>query len=110
MSKENRNIVYSTDPNWKEKDKPVNHANTSVSALEGQTAHIQRQTKGRGGKTVTVVSNLKGNLKQLQKDLQKFCGTGGTLKNNQIEIQGDQRDKIAEYLKRKGCKTKNTGG
>lgn len=107
MSKENRNIVYSTNPDWK---KESNSINTSAVSLEGQIAHIQRQTKGRGGKTVTIVSNLKGNLKQLQKELQKYCGTGGTLKNNQIEIQGDQRNKITDYLNQKGCKTKNTGG
>jgi translation initiation factor 1 len=102
-----RNIVYSTDPSWKQEE--VEEQN-SVSQLSDQTAYIERDRKKRAGKVVTVVSKVRGDLKGLQKELQKLCGSGGTVKNGNIEIQGDHRDKIAEYLQKKGIKTKYIGG
>jgi translation initiation factor 1 len=63
---------------------------------------IIRQTAGRGGKTVTVVKNFVGiglpEKERLAKAMQKACGTGGTVKDGQIEIQGDQREKVARIL------------
>jgi translation initiation factor 1 len=63
---------------------------------------IIRQTAGRGGKTVTVVKGFVGiglpEKEQLAKKMQKACGTGGTVKNGQIEIQGDKRQEIARIL------------
>ena len=63
---------------------------------------IIRQTAGRGGKTVTVVKNFVGiglpEKEQLAKRMQKACGTGGTVKNGQIEIQGDKRAEVARIL------------
>jgi translation initiation factor 1 len=63
---------------------------------------IVRQTAGRGGKTVTVVKNFVGiglpEKERLAKAMQKACGTGGTVKNGQIEIQGDQRETVARIL------------
>jgi translation initiation factor 1 len=63
---------------------------------------IIRQTAGRGGKTVTVVKNFVGiglpEKEQLAKAMQKACGTGGTVKNGQIEIQGDKRKEVARIL------------
>ena len=94
-----RNIVYSTDPSWKQEE--VEEQN-SVSQLSDQTAYIERDRKKRAGKVVTVVSKVRGDLKGLRKELQKLCGSGGTVKNGNIEIQGDHRDKIAEYLQKKG--------
>jgi translation initiation factor 1 len=102
-----RNIVYSTDPSWKQEE--VEEQN-SVSQLSDQTAYIERDRKKRAGKVVTVVSKVRGDLKGLQKELQKLCGSGGTVKNGNIEIQGDHRGKIAEYLQKKGIKTKYIGG
>jgi len=78
-----------------------------------QTAAIQRETKGRGGKTVTVVRNLQltpQELKALATQLKQACGTGGTVKDGAIEIQGDHREKIAAALRSLGYKTKFTGG
>jgi translation initiation factor 1 len=64
---------------------------------------IIRQTAGRGGKTVTVVKNFVGiglpEKEQLAKAMQKACGTGGTVKNGQIEIQGDKREEVARILR-----------
>lgn len=102
-----RDIIYSTDPNWAKRE-PVEKNQSSASG--NQTAYIERDRKKRAGKVVTVVSNLSGDLKSLKKDLQKHCGSGGTLKNGRIEIQGDHREKIADYLKNKGFNTKFKGG
>jgi len=102
-----RNIIYSTDPNW-EKNDPIPNKQPSKSG--SQTAYIERDRKKRAGKVVTVVSNLSGDLKSLQKELQRHCGSGGTLKNGKIEIQGDHREKVAVYLGRKGFNTKFKGG
>ncbi len=105
MAARNSRTVYSTDPNWKpEDDRP-----TEKNVRQG-TVYIRRETKGRGGKTVTVISGLVGNLKSWKKDLQKLCGSGGTVKENNIEIQGDHRSKIAEYLQGRGLKIKFSGG
>jgi translation initiation factor 1 len=63
---------------------------------------IIRQTAGRGGKTVTVVKNFTGiglpEKEQLARAMQRACGTGGTVKDGQIEIQGDQRAEVARIL------------
>ena len=63
---------------------------------------IIRQTAGRGGKTVTVVKNFVGiglpEKEQLAKTMQRACGTGGTVKDGQIEIQGDKREEVARIL------------
>ena len=78
-----------------------------------QEAHIRREKKGRGGKTVTVVYGLRlapDALKALGKQLRQACGTGGTVKDGAIEIQGDHRDKVAEALQQAGYRTKFTGG
>ncbi|HID39844.1 MAG TPA: translation initiation factor [Calditrichaeota bacterium] len=102
-----KNLVYSTVPDWQKEEEKVH---SSQVPLPGQTAHLYRERKGRGGKTVTVIKNLQGDLKTLQKELQRHCGSGGSLKNNHIEIQGDHRQKAAEFLQKKGCKTKFIGG
>jgi translation initiation factor 1 len=63
---------------------------------------IIRQKAGRGGKTVTVIKGFVGiglpEKEQLAKTMQKACGTGGTVKNGQIEIQGDKRAEVARIL------------
>ena len=104
-----KNIVYSTDPNWEKQDKEDNQQSTSRQAAN-QTAYIERDRKKRAGKVVTVISNLQGDLKSLQKEMQKLCGSGGTVKNGKIEIQGDHRDKITAYLQNKNIRTKFVGG
>ncbi len=75
---------------------------------------IIRQTAHRGGKTVTVVSNFVGiglpEKEALAKKMQKTCGTGGTVKDGNIEIQGDQRETIASILKDAGFRPVFAGG
>jgi len=74
---------------------------------------VRRETKGRGGKTVTAVSGvpLGGEaLRSLASDLKRRCGTGGTTKDGVIEIQGDHRDTIVAELSRRGFTAKLAGG
>ena len=74
---------------------------------------IIRQKAGRGGKTVTVVKNFVGiglpEKEQLAKKM-KACGTGGTVKNGQIEIQGDKRAEVAQILTEAGFRPVFAGG
>jgi translation initiation factor 1 len=74
---------------------------------------VLRQTKGRKGKGVSVVTGLPLNaeeLKSLAKDLKRACGVGGTVKDGTIEIQGDVRDKLVAELKVRGYDAKKSGG
>ena len=74
---------------------------------------LQRETKGRGGKAVTVVTGvpLAGKeLKALAKVLKQKCGVGGSLKGENIEIQGDQRELIKKELENRGFIVKIAGG
>lgn len=74
---------------------------------------IRRESKGRGGKTVTVISGIPGTeaaLKEVAAGLKKRCGTGGTLKEGIIEIQGDHRELLLAELAARGYKVKAAGG
>jgi translation initiation factor 1 len=75
---------------------------------------IIRQKAGRGGKTVTVIKNFVGiglpEKEQLAKAMQKACGTGGTVKNGQIEIQGDKRAEVARILSEANFRPVFAGG
>jgi translation initiation factor 1 len=89
----------------------VNIINTNSSQIEPIT--ISRETKGRKGSGVTVIlgiQNSKKELKALAKKLKTLCGSGGTIKNTTIEIQGDHRITIKDYLEAQGLKTKFSGG
>ncbi|OQQ05739.1 translation initiation factor [Vibrio splendidus] len=74
---------------------------------------IQKETKGRKGKGVSVVTGLDlddAPLKLMAAELKKVCGCGGSVKDGNIEIQGDARDKIKAHLEKKGYKIKFAGG
>lgn len=80
---------------------------------EQQNLRIQMSKKGRGGKTVTVVSGLQhdeATLTALAKQLKAGCGTGGTVKDDTIEIQGDHKAKLLELVTKLGYKAKISGG
>ena len=83
---------------------------STSNTFKNQTAYIKRDRKGRGGKTVTVITNLAGDMKSLQKELQKKCASGGALKKDSLEIQGDHVNKIRGILEIKGCIVKFVGG
>lgn len=77
------------------------------------TVRVRRETKGRGGKTVTTVSGVplaEGALALLAGELKKRCGTGGTVKDGVIEIQGDHRDTLVAELSGRGYAVKLAGG
>ncbi len=76
-------------------------------------ARVRRETKGRGGKTVTSVSGIElasDGLRDLAKELKQHCGTGGSVKDGVIEIQGDHRATIVSALEERGYDVKLAGG
>jgi len=111
------NIVFSTDPDWQEKcpvcNQPVDQCvckSAGDKTVSRSPVLIRREKKGRRGKTVTTVSGIHHDPKAVQKELQQLCGAGGTIKNGVIEIQGDHREKIRDYLQQKGYNAKLAGG
>lgn len=110
-------IVYSTDPELialcpRCGRSPCVCLTVNLLAHQ-QTAYVQRDRKRRKGKTVTIISGLQHNaatLKELLTTLKTTCGAGGTIKDGELEIQGDQRDKVAEKLRALGYKVKYSGG
>lgn len=113
-----REYVYSTDPAWCARCRQipcacVSGSKASATPLQGQTAKLRLEKSGRGGKIVTVVFNLTlsdTTRRELLKTLQKACGTGGTLKDATLELQGDHRDRLETVLSQMGLKVKRAGG
>lgn len=84
-----------------------------VKKRKASTIRIGRETKGRRGKGVTTVFDLpldEAGMVELAAHLKQKCGTGGTVKEGRIEIQGDQRERIITELEKMGYKVKRTGG
>jgi translation initiation factor 1 len=74
---------------------------------------VRRESQGRGGKTVTTIAGVgasEDQLKDLAGELKRLCGTGGTVKDWVIEIQGDHREKIVAALQQRGHQVKLAGG
>jgi len=112
MSKDDRPTVWSSEQGDLRKE---NRKENRVFSLppEQQTVYLHRESKGRGGKTVTLVKNLmlsEGEIKSLAKTIKQACGSGGTVKGSVIEIQGEHREKIADVLRGLGYKIKLAGG
>lgn len=79
----------------------------------GHTVKVGRETAGRRGKGVTTVFDLpltEDGMRELATMLKQKCGTGGTVKDGRIEIQGDHRDRIAAELEKLGYRVKRAGG
>ncbi len=94
-----RGFVYSTDPNFKFEEEQ-NEAPETLGAKE-QRLRIRLETKHRGGKAVTLVQGFIGkeeDLEELGKKIKNYCGTGGSVKDGEVIIQGDQRDKVLQWL------------
>lgn len=99
-----RGFVYSTDPDFKF-EQESNSGETLPPAL--QKLKIQLNTKYRAGKSVTLVTGFIGkeeDIEDLGKKLKTFCGTGGSAKDNEIIVQGDQRTKVLQWLQKNGYK------
>lgn len=113
-------LVYSTDSGrlCPQCERPVTacackHADKIGIANADNMVHLQRQTHGRAGKPVVVITGLAlppEQLKKLAKLLKQSCGSGGTIKDGVIEIQGDHRATLKAELERQGFKVKLTGG
>lgn len=89
------------------------NAKAVVSTSPDGVVRVSRETKGRAGKGVTLVKGLglEGDaLTALSKALKATCGSGGTVKDGVIEVQGDHCDKVIAYLAAKGWKVKRAGG
>ena len=108
----NRINFYSTNPDW-QPDLPENETPETLEPSE-QKLYVMIDRKKRRGKEVTLVTGFSGeedDLKDLGKFLKSKCGVGGSVKDGEILIQGNHRDKIVELLKSKGyTKTKKSGG
>ena len=99
-------IVYSTNPDFRFEDECPE---PETLAPAQQKLHVRMERSGRGGKTVTVVDNFVGttaDLEALGKTLKTKCGVGGTVKDGQIIIQGDFRERVVALLTAAGYKAK----
>lgn len=113
-SKKNRiGVVYSTNNNY-EYDHNIEADEVEDLAPSQQKLRVMIDRKQRGGKEVTLVTGFVGSddsLKDLGKYLKQKCGVGGSAKNGEMIVQGNQRDRVVELLKEKGyTQTKASGG
>jgi translation initiation factor 1 len=112
--KETRNregIVYSTNPDY-QYAKSSHETRVSIPPEE-QDLKVYLDRKQRAGKTVTIIRGFIGKgeeIESLAKTIKTRCGTGGTVKDGEIIIQGDFREKVMQYLQSMGCKVKKAGG
>lgn len=114
MSKKNkpdsRGFVYSTDPgfSFKQEEETV-----ETPAPSQQKLRIRLDTKHRAGKAVTLIEGFAGkaeDLEDLGKKLKNFCGTGGSARDGEILIQGDQREKVMQWLMKNDYKNSKKSG
>jgi translation initiation factor 1 len=108
MSKKNkpdtRGFVYSTDPNFKFEEEQ--NLSETISPVQ-QKLKVRLDAKHRAGKVVTLIEGFIGkeeDLQDLGKKLKSFCGTGGSAKDGEIIIQGDQREKVMQWFLKNGYK------
>lgn len=106
MSKKNkpdiRGFVYSTDPGFQFEPE---QENTETLPPARQKLRIRLDTKHLAGKAVTLVEGFSGkdeDLQELGKKIKSYCGTGGSAKDGEIIVQGDQRDKVLQWLQKNG--------
>lgn len=105
-------LVFSTDNDF-DPDKLSEEEEIETPPPSKQHLEAHYSSKGRAGKKVTVITGFEGtdeDLNDLGKTLKKKCGVGGSVKDGEIIIQGDVRDKIMTYLKEKGYNMKRVGG
>ncbi len=117
MCAKNRNLVFSTDPDDESESNepalPANPAAALPTLQHNSPVRVQLDRKGRGGKSVSVITGVKSptnGKKALLKHLKTKLGTGGAIKGDNLEIQGDRRDDIVVLLNELGYKAKKAGG
>jgi translation initiation factor 1 len=110
----NRRIVHSSDGGRVDpRAAPAGKMPASSGFPDDGVVRISREKGGRGGKTVTVVRGLPERGAALDArltELKRLCGAGGTLRDGNVEVQGDHRERIAERLRGLGYKVKLAGG
>src|SRR4051794_28609537 len=100
-----RGFVYSTDPGFS--FQPEENEKRETLPAAQQKLRVRLETKHRGGKTVSLIEGFIGTndaLEDLGKKVKNSCGTGGSVKDGEIIIQGDQREKILQWLLKNGYK------
>ncbi|TAE35004.1 MAG: translation initiation factor [Cytophagales bacterium] len=111
MSKKNRTgVIYSTNPDFEYQSDDQPEAQTLIPAQQNLKIWLVRMG---GGKVVTSVREFVGadaDLAELGKQLKAACGSGGSVKDGEMLIQGDHRDKVLAWLMAKGYKAKKAGG
>lgn len=96
-------LVYSTDPNFKVEQDGFEEAETILPAQ--QKIKVRLDKKHRAGKAVTLIEGFLGketDRQELGKKLKTFCGTGGSVKDGEVIVQGDNRDKVLQWLQKNG--------
>jgi translation initiation factor 1 len=108
----NHRLVYSTDDGDRRREKPGKQAAPTKGPPLPQDGVVRvfREKGGRGGKTVTIVRGLDGDLAGVASELKRHCGTGGSVKGDAVEIQGDHREKVVARLQASGYRAKLAGG
>ena len=114
----NSNLVYSTEKGRIHKktdksDKKDSFHSEKKSNTKNKPVLLKKETKGRKGSVVTLIENLPltlDHMKDLAKEIKKYCSSGGSIKDGIIEIQGDHRDKIKSLLEEKKFIVKISGG
>ncbi len=112
MAKSESRTVWSSDQGDLRKQQ-THSRNVKSLPPNQQVVYLHRDSKGRGGKAVTLVKKLvlsEEDMKELAKQLKQICGSGGTIKEDVIEIQGEHREKIADALMKMGYKVRIAGG
>lgn len=111
MSKKNRTgVIYSTNPDFEYQDDAGQEPDTL--APQQQDLRIWLDRKG-GGKVITVVKGFIGKTEDIEilgKQLKGLCGSGGTVKDEEVQLQGDHREKVIAWLVSKNYKAKKAGG
>ena len=107
-------LAYSTDPDWCPKCKHLpcrcGAAKAGKSAATGKAKMRRERRRGKDMVVVFETGMSKAQLQSLLKEIQKACGTGGTVKDDTLEIQGEHRDAIQQVLEARGLKVTRAGG
>ena len=113
MSKKNSNrigVVYSTNPDFQYEE--IEEFEQETLPNNQQKLYVQLEKKQRAGKQVTLITGFVGKSEDLEilgKELKNKCGVGGSVKNGEILLQGDFRQKVMDYLVQKDYKVKQRG-
>ncbi len=113
MPEHKSKLVYSTERTVLRKEKPADRNSPATAGPAKSRTIVRLDRKGRGGKSVTVIEGLQipdKNREELLKQLKTRLGTGGTVKNGSLEIQGDHCDAVIAELTQIGYRPKRSGG